>query len=105
MTKKTPPWRSDDFADFFLKAEHVVQRDAFGGFCIPTADRLKHESLFVQYLIEPRHQCGEPLHRHVKDPKREIVVMVERVEEVGILGAAIDEAMDAPIEREQRVKL
>jgi hypothetical protein len=24
-------WPSDDFADFILEAEHVVQRDMFGG--------------------------------------------------------------------------
>ena len=88
--RQLPPVRtlrgpSDDLADFYLEAEHVVQRDTFSGFGIATADRLKHKSLFLHYLIEPRHQCRESPHRDVKDSKREIVVVVERIEEVRIL--------------------
>ena len=56
---KASAWPSDDPANFYLEAEHMVQRDTFSGFCIATADRLKHESLFLHYLIEPRHQCWE----------------------------------------------
>jgi hypothetical protein len=77
---------SDDLADFYLEAEHVVQRDTFRGFGITAADRLKHKGLFLHDLIEPRHQRREAPHRDVKNPKREIVVVVERVEEVRILG-------------------
>lgn len=73
---KASAWLSDDLADFLLEAEHVVRRDMFGGLGITAADRLKHESLFLRYLIEPRHQRRESPHRNVKDPKREVVVVV-----------------------------
>ena len=43
----------------------MVQRDTFRGFGIATADRLKHESLFLDYLIEPWHQRREAPHRDV----------------------------------------
>jgi hypothetical protein len=54
-------WPSDDFADFILEAEHVVQRDTFGGFGIATADGLKHKGLFVakaQLGLSARHEQG-----------------------------------------------
>src|ERR1700730_2778970 len=43
-------------------------------------------------------------HSDVKDPQREVLVLIDGIDEKRILRASIDEAVDAPIKREERLE-
>ena len=107
FTLSTTPWligrrprggANSDLAIARSKVGIMLDRDAPA--VAPPANGVQ-TVLLVHDVVEPRRQRRSAA-RDVEDPQRQVLVLVERLGQGRVLGRAVDEAVDAPVDREQR---
>ena len=89
---------SENGADRALEGFDVVAHDGLGAGRVAVADRLQQVGVLGDGVVEP----GDAVEREEPDPQRQRVVLVERRLDERVVRAAVDVAMDALVELDQR---
>src|SRR4051794_20034575 len=89
--------KSEDAADLTLEGGDVLGRDRLRPPRVAGRDR--HQQAAV--LVDAVEQVRKPPEHEVPDAQRQVEVALERLAQVRVAGAAIDEAMHARVERHQ----
>ena len=89
---------SEDGADRALEGFDVVAHDGLGALGVAVADRLQELAVLGDGVVEPR----DAVEREEPDPQGEGVVLVQGRLDVRVVGAAVDVAVDALVELDQR---
>ena len=85
-------------ADLALERLDVLGDDRARAVGVAVGDRPQQ----VAVLVHAREQVRQPVEHQVPDPQRQVEVAAERVLQVRVAGAAMDEAVHARVERHQR---
>ena len=89
---------SEDGADRALERFDVVAHHGLGAGRVAVVDRLQQVGVLGDGVVEP----GDAVEREEPDPQRQGVVLVERRLDERVVGTALDVAMDALVELDQR---